>query len=178
MKVTLDREDVEWVVNESGDIGVKIGEQFFFCYKGESYCHIGDKFVWRNVRKREVGETLRVEGYEPIRDDNNQLINPYSFSNSAEQLNDQVVCGDGEWRSYPPNTPNKYLPYNNVAKEASVELFDRHGHRVYEFFDRLGRRINNEGNLINEKGEVIDTDGNVIEYDTEADSSDETVLQK
>lgn len=50
----IKKEEVQWVVNEMGELGVKIKDQFFFLYKGESY-QGGDK--WRHVFKREFGET-------------------------------------------------------------------------------------------------------------------------
>lgn len=50
----LTEDDVEWVVNDLAELGVKIGDQFFFMYKGMSYKG-GSK--WRYVFKREFGET-------------------------------------------------------------------------------------------------------------------------
>ena len=49
----LHRDGVQWVVNEIAELGVKIGDQFFFLYKGESY--LGGS-MWRPVFKREFGE--------------------------------------------------------------------------------------------------------------------------
>ena len=49
----LKQEQVEWVVNDQAELGVKIGDQFFFLYKGRSYKG-GEK--WRYVGKREFGE--------------------------------------------------------------------------------------------------------------------------
>ena len=49
----LTKDDVEWVVNDLAELGVKIGNQFFFLYKGRSY-QGGNK--WRYVGKREFGE--------------------------------------------------------------------------------------------------------------------------
>lgn len=49
----LTTDDVEWVVNEMGELGVKIGCQFFFLYKGYSY-QGGEKY--RPIGKREFGE--------------------------------------------------------------------------------------------------------------------------
>lgn len=58
----LKAEDVEWVVNSLAELGVKIGDQFFWLYKGESLVYdrgrSGDNapLRWRPVRKREFGE--------------------------------------------------------------------------------------------------------------------------
>ena len=54
-------EDVEWVVNSIAELGVKIGDQFFFLYKGESLVYHADDdeeepLQWRHVGKREFGE--------------------------------------------------------------------------------------------------------------------------
>lgn len=48
----LNNLNVEWVVDDNAEIGVKIGDQFFFMYKGCSYSG-GTK--WRYVNKREFG---------------------------------------------------------------------------------------------------------------------------
>ena len=52
--MNLKNNEVEWVVNEMGELGVKIKDQFFFMYKGESYSG-GESY--RPVFKREFGET-------------------------------------------------------------------------------------------------------------------------
>ena len=57
--------DVQWIVNNDGDLGVKVGAQFFFLYKGESLVfHEGNEdtarpMKWRPVEKREFGECAR-----------------------------------------------------------------------------------------------------------------------
>jgi len=58
-------EDVRWVVNDMGELGVKIHEQFFFCYKGQSISYAdnpthedGTPILVREVGKREFGETV------------------------------------------------------------------------------------------------------------------------
>jgi hypothetical protein len=55
-------DDVEWVVNDSSELGVKIGDRFFWLYKGESLVYNegehdnGSSIRWRKVGKREFGE--------------------------------------------------------------------------------------------------------------------------
>lgn len=58
----LTDDDVEWVVNDLAELGVKIGDKFFFLYKGESYCG-GDR--WRRVFKREFGECQHPHDWPP-----------------------------------------------------------------------------------------------------------------
>lgn len=36
MQIRLEPEDVQWITNDLGELGVKIGDQFFFLYKGRS----------------------------------------------------------------------------------------------------------------------------------------------
>jgi len=61
-KQGLTDDDVKWVVNDLAELGVKIGDKFFFLYKGESYCG-GDK--WRRVFKREFGECQHPHDWPP-----------------------------------------------------------------------------------------------------------------
>jgi hypothetical protein len=67
MKERLLEEDVEWVVNSIGELGVKVNDQLFFMYKGRSLCYDGDPTMYyRLVGKREFGETVRVDLPSPI----------------------------------------------------------------------------------------------------------------
>lgn len=55
-------DDVEWVVNDVAELGVKIGKQFFWLYKGRSLIYHdlthdnGMPMYFRPVGKREFGE--------------------------------------------------------------------------------------------------------------------------
>lgn len=75
--------DIDWIVNDLGEMGVKIGDRFAFCYKGRTIeygpMHEDGKtpMKWRHVGKREFGETVR-----PV----------------AETLGEVVVDGDGLYR--------------------------------------------------------------------------------
>lgn len=51
-----------WIVNDIGELGVKIRDRFFFLYKGGNIEYDGehdegDRMKWRIVGKREFGET-------------------------------------------------------------------------------------------------------------------------
>lgn len=56
-------ENVHWVVNDSGELGVEISGRYFFLYKGESLEYEdpkhedGTPMLVRRVGKREFGET-------------------------------------------------------------------------------------------------------------------------
>jgi len=71
--------DVEWVVNQIAELGVKIGDQFFFCYKGHSLTYTGENgsdvvlmensdqpMHWRPVFKREFGECVHPINYKDL----------------------------------------------------------------------------------------------------------------
>lgn len=79
----LKPEQVEWVVNDIAELGVKIGDQFFFLYKGRSLVYgteansraagvalINDSndpptpHRWRRVFKREFGECCHPVNYQ------------------------------------------------------------------------------------------------------------------
>ena len=65
--LTPDR--VEWVVNDNAELGVKIGDQFFWLYKGYSLVYRdgthddGSPMRWRPVFKREFGECCHPINY-------------------------------------------------------------------------------------------------------------------
>lgn len=56
----LETDDVKWVVNSYGELGVQIGERYFFCYKGHSIEYEEDDgpSKVRDIGKREFGETV------------------------------------------------------------------------------------------------------------------------
>lgn len=63
-QIELSEDDVEWIVNDMGELGVRVGGQCFFCYKGRSLNYKDAKhdngypILHRNVGKREFGETV------------------------------------------------------------------------------------------------------------------------
>ena len=86
MKIKLKSKDVEWIVNDSAELGVRINGQCFFLYKGHSLQYkkgehdSGVPMKVRLVGKREFGECchpihldrlpdtgyVEGEGWEPI----------------------------------------------------------------------------------------------------------------
>jgi hypothetical protein len=67
--MNLKPEDVQWVVNNLAELGVKIGDQFFFLYKGNSLCYERPNakgeapMTYRTVGKREFGECCHPVNY-------------------------------------------------------------------------------------------------------------------
>jgi DNA-binding XRE family transcriptional regulator len=64
-------DQVEWVVNDIAELGVKIGSQFFWCYKGRSIVYDephedGSAMYWRPVFKREFGECVHPINYKDL----------------------------------------------------------------------------------------------------------------
>lgn len=71
----IDASMISWIVNDSGELGVKIGRTLAFLYKGSSLeystTHHGDgtPMRWRYVGKREFGEcchprTMPIDGID------------------------------------------------------------------------------------------------------------------
>lgn len=52
----LEPDDVQWIVNDIAELGVRVHGRCFFLYKSRSYKG-GAK--WRPIWKREFGETVR-----------------------------------------------------------------------------------------------------------------------
>lgn len=94
-----------WIVNDSAELGVKIGDRFFFLYKGDNLeyktgLHDDDTpMMWRPVGKREFGECCHPvkfwkEGAPPLPKryaDELQFIPGLSFGRPE----------DADWRPLP-----------------------------------------------------------------------------
>lgn len=57
----VNADNVQWIVNDEGELGVKIGNRCFFLYKGGSLVYNGKhddgrQMMYRPVKKREFGE--------------------------------------------------------------------------------------------------------------------------
>lgn len=67
----LSSNQVEWVVNDLAELGVKIKDQFFWLYKGRSLVYSSPNedndppkpIMWRYVHKREFGECCHPINY-------------------------------------------------------------------------------------------------------------------
>ena len=68
----LKAKDVVWVVNDLAELGVKLGNQFFWLYKGDSLVYdtgthdTGRPMRWRKVKKREFGESCLPHGFDRL----------------------------------------------------------------------------------------------------------------
>lgn len=87
----LAADDVEWVVNDNAELGVKIGNQFFWLYKGHSLVYDdgkhddGSPMHWRPVFKREFGE----------------CAHPINYSNPA-RIGTVSLTDSDDWQELPP----------------------------------------------------------------------------
>lgn len=53
----------EWIINDLGELGVKIGNRCFFLYKGRNIEYEAGSHRYRKVGKREFGETCKPDAY-------------------------------------------------------------------------------------------------------------------
>ena len=108
MKLTEDQ--VQWVVNDMAELGVKIGEQFFFLYKGRSLNYAADhmdkpanthddgqKIKWRYVGKREFGECCHP--WYAIKQQTGEERLPDTYVNFYPE--ESQTDNDNPWRDMP-----------------------------------------------------------------------------
>lgn len=100
----LTGEQVEWVTNDNAELGVKIGQQFFFLYKGASLVYEealhddGTPMMWRKVGKREFGECCYpVKFYRP------GAVLPSRYTDTLDFVPGLSFGepGDADWRPLP-----------------------------------------------------------------------------
>lgn len=79
--LVLEPDNVEWVVNDIAELGVKIGNQIFFMYKSRSlvYDNEDSEMLWRPIYKREFGETVKVPT-GPKHSDRGELDEDHHYS--------------------------------------------------------------------------------------------------
>lgn len=111
-------EDVEWIVNDLAELGVKIGDQFFFLYKGESLVYrdvlhdeddtevgykAGDPMKWRPVYKREFGECCHPVNYENLQALQKKAMEAgYQGEDTWAMIGTVSYTDSEDWRPLPP----------------------------------------------------------------------------
>ncbi|MCP5087911.1 MAG: hypothetical protein GY952_14050 [Rhodobacteraceae bacterium] len=100
----LQAKDVVWIVNDISELGVRIGDQCFFLYKGESLVYeaedtdSGNRMLIRTVGKREFGETC-----QPINMDDVQKASLMGIN----IRNQKVSASDCDrWQPMPDQLPS------------------------------------------------------------------------
>lgn len=73
----LFEEQVEWIVNDISELGIKVGNQFFFLYKGRSLENSRGKY--RFVGKREFGECCHP--WDSIKEHSGEARLPKTYVN-------------------------------------------------------------------------------------------------
>lgn len=92
----LKDDDVQWITNDNGELGVMIHGQSFFLYKGRSLVYKdaqhddGSPMHYRPVFKREFGECAH-----PINYNNPELVGHVSLDDSDD------------WKPLPPASPEQ-----------------------------------------------------------------------
>ena len=114
----LTEDDVEWVVNDIAELGVKIGQQFFFCYKGGSLVYgerggetengvclhdDGTPMMVRPVGKREFGETCKPIIHMKVENGHIYDRTPYPYRQELTYTPGLSFGkpGDADWRPLP-----------------------------------------------------------------------------
>jgi hypothetical protein len=110
----------EWIVNDIGELGVRVGGRCFFLYKGESLEYgsseeeiargvalhdEGDPMRFRRVQKREFGETQWPDVWL-----------------QAGRREDRYCAGDG-WRDLPARKPTPAPGEAPGAKKSPVDIW-------------------------------------------------------
>lgn len=128
-------EEVEWVVNDISELGVKIGDRFFWLYKGESFQYTtgkhddGTPIRWRRVGKREFGECchpVHLDRYpERYTEGEGWKDMPQSEKQAklaAENIG-RIIRG---WKTIPFSTverPTQWLVSKEVSASSSEEAY-------------------------------------------------------
>lgn len=120
----LTADDVQWVVNDNAELGVRIGDRFFFLYKGysleyETGLHDdGRPLHYRPVFKREFGECAHPVNYKDL-----NLWGTVSLDDSDDwqemprhKTEEQV---DEEYKQHMTKR-NAPLPLEPIASKSSI----------------------------------------------------------
>lgn len=110
-------DDVKWVVNDLGELGVEICGRYFFLYKGcsleyETGLHDdGTQMMVRQVGKREFGETCHPvamvkHGYSPDR---------YALNLTYHSGLSDGAPGDADWRPLPASPKENSNAANKIG---------------------------------------------------------------
>lgn len=123
-RAPLKDSEVEWVVNAYGELGVKIGSQFFWLYKGYSLVYSdglhenGGPMLWRHVGKREFGETCQPINYDDptkykkVSTDDGlrwQPVTPDPFNDEDESEGPEPAPSGYVYRADPANPAAVYV---------------------------------------------------------------------
>jgi len=92
--------DVEWIINDHGELGVKIGAQYFFLWRGHSLMYTGeyddDPKQYRRVQKVEFGESLHtpMKNFFEMTDGWVHMVHAYHNNEDGYDNSFERVCHD------------------------------------------------------------------------------------
>src|SRR6266542_1863760 len=115
-------DNVKWVVNDSGELGVEVGGRYFFLYKGGSLEYgsathdDGTPMMVRPVGKREFGETCWPQKWVMA----GRREDRYTVNTSYTPGLSDGKPEDGEWRPLPP-APNNIIETKFVCDDKVQE---------------------------------------------------------
>ena len=124
--MSINADQVEWIVNSKGELGVKVFNHCFFLYKGYSleYKETAPEIKYRPVGKREFGETCWPQHWvkRGYRDDNYELRG--SHIQYIQGLSDGKP-EDYEWRPLPvPSKPEEAFPLPDFSEPLVQTVYE------------------------------------------------------
>jgi len=110
--------DVEpqWIVNDIGELGVKIGERCFFLYKGDNIEYNGlhddgvTPMLYRMVGKREFGEVCHPLAWVQAGRSEDRYTVELTYHPGLSFGNKE----DGDWRPLPSSPAAKEPPHDHA----------------------------------------------------------------
>lgn len=153
----ISKDDVEWVVNDSSELGVKIGNQFFWLYKGDSLVYEsgkhddGSPMLWRRVGKREFGECCH-----PV--DLTHTPDKYTEGDGWKDLPAQNAVVAPDLQPAPENTELETLRRLHRAAKAFYQEYRKLDTMFDTEVELLRAMIDYENECVKKDGEVKDND--------------------
>lgn len=128
-----------WIVNDMGELGVKLGERCFFLYKGSNIEYKdgkhddGTPILYRIVGKREFGETQWPQKWVLAGQREHRYTEQLVFIEGLSFGKPE----DGDWMPLPPYTASQHNQDLISRDDAIQAIINVGGKRVWEFADAI-----------------------------------------